>query len=63
MEIASSILPSFKAPATAGAKMRDCFLAELKAIMRSIMTPMDQADMTNSTITTNRAGQLIICQR
>ena len=61
MEIASSILPSFSAPATAGAKTRDCLRAQLKAIQRSIMTPIDQADMMNSTITTMRAGHAHRC--
>ena len=50
--MASSILPSRSAPATAGAKARDCLRAALNAIQRSIITPIDQPDMMNRMMTT-----------
>ena len=46
-------------PATCGANMRDCLRAPLKAIQRSIITPMDHADMMNRMMTTQRASQPI----
>ncbi len=55
--MASSSLPSRRAPATAGANWRDCFRAALKASQRSIITPIDHADMINRTMATVRAGQ------
>src|SRR5438552_2403788 len=59
--MASSILPSRRAPATAGAKARDCLRAALKAIQRSIITPMDQPDMMNKITTTAFARSPIWC--
>src|SRR6185437_9574236 len=59
--VASSILPSRSAPATAGAKARDCLRAALNAIQRSIITPMDQPDMMNRMITTAFARIPIWC--
>src|SRR5438477_11635755 len=61
--MASSMRPSFKAPATAGANARDCLRAALKAIQRSIITPMDQPDMMNRMMTTILAAQFIWRQR
>src|SRR5438067_10650003 len=61
--MASSSLPSRRAPATAGANCRDCFLAALYAIKRSIITPIDQADMMNRQTTTSLAGMPIWFQR
>src|ERR1051326_7230541 len=57
--MASSILPSRRAPATAGANARDCLRAALNAIQRSIITPIDQPDMTKRMMTTMRASQPI----
>src|SRR5215471_10183946 len=57
--MASSSLPSRRAPATAGANWRDCLRAALNAIQRSIITPMDHADMMKRIMTTVRAGQFI----
>src|SRR5215831_2558019 len=57
--MASSSLPSRNAPATAGANCRDCLRAALNAIQRSIITPIDHADMMKRMITTMRAGQFI----
>ena len=45
-----------------GAKARDCLRAALKAIQRSIMTPIDQPDMMNRMTTTHFAGMPIRCQ-
>src|SRR5438876_568883 len=59
--MASSILPSRNAPATAGAKVRDCLRAALKAMARSIITPIDQPDMMNRMMTTAFAGIPIWC--
>src|SRR3984893_17975250 len=59
--IASSILPSRSAPATAGAKARDCLRAALNAMARSIITPIDQPDMMNRMMTTAFAGIPIWC--
>ena len=59
--MASSILPSRRAPATAGAKARDCLRAALNAIQRSIITPIDQPDMMNKIKTTALAGIPIWC--
>src|SRR5882762_2579950 len=50
--MASSILPSRRAPATAGANARDCLRAALNAIQRSIITPIDHPDMMNRMMTT-----------
>src|SRR5881227_748132 len=50
--MASSILPSRNAPATAGANARDCLRAALNAIARAIITPMDQPDIINRMTTT-----------
>src|SRR5687768_6184764 len=58
--MASSILPSRSAPATAGANVRDCLRAALNAIQRSIITPMDHADCTNR-ITTTAFARKPIC--
>ena len=58
--MASSILPSRRAPATAGAKARDCLRAALNAMKRSIMTPIDQPDMMNRMMTTTFA-RIPIC--
>jgi hypothetical protein len=41
-----------RAPATAGAKARDCLRAALYAMARSIITPIDQPDMMNRMMTT-----------
>src|SRR6476646_5382048 len=59
--MASSILPSRSAPATAGANARDCLRAALKAMARSIITPIDQPDMTKRMMTTAFAGIPIWC--
>src|SRR6267154_929981 len=50
--MASSMRPSRRAPATAGAKARDCLRAALYAMARSIMTPIDQPDIMNRMTTT-----------
>ena len=44
-------------------KARDCFLAALYAMKRSIMTPIDHADMMNSRTTTPLAKPPICAQR
>ncbi len=61
--IASSSLPSRRAPATAGAKARDCLRAALNAIARSIITPIDHPDMMNRMTTTIFARTPICFQR
>ena len=60
--IASSILPSRNAPATAGANARDWLRAALKAIQRSIITPIDQPDMMKRMMTTAFARMPICFQ-
>src|SRR5882762_10500102 len=50
------------APAVAGANERDWLRAALKAIQRSIMTPIDQPDMMNRMMTTAFARSPICFQ-
>src|ERR1022692_2103323 len=50
--MASSRRPWRNAPATAGANRRDCLRQAEKAIQRSIIRPMDHADIINITTTT-----------
>src|SRR5580704_13011722 len=60
--MASSILPSRSAPATAGANERDWLRAALNAIQRSIITPIDQPDMIKRITTTIFARRPICFQ-
>src|SRR5258707_12156203 len=54
--MASSSLPSRRAPATTGANWRDCLRAAWKDNRRSIITPTDHADITSKMMAMERAG-------
>src|SRR5437762_8997848 len=56
MAMASSSLPSLRAPATCCTKTRDCLRAALYIRKRSIMTPKEYMERTNKMKTTTSAS-------